>query len=142
MCKFASFLHNPATGEVKVKVLDSHGDTEKQLKLNPQVWREGHYTPAGEIELRITADDRVDKTEYETAFRNRFPSFISFLNWALLQCCDADGKYRGWLDLNGLTSATGLKLPKTVGRWLDLKGLTSAEKAEIRKLRPDLRIYQ
>ena len=33
----------------------------------------------------------------------------------------------GWLDLSGLTSAQGLKLPTTVKGSLDLRGLTSAQ---------------
>ena len=62
MCQFASFFHNPVTQEIKVAVLDSHGETEKQLNLDPTIWREGHYLPAGEIELRLTDDDRVDSS--------------------------------------------------------------------------------
>ena len=129
MCKFASFLHNPLTKEIKVADLDSHGNTEKNLKLDPKIWREGHYTPAGEIELRFTDDDRVDQTEYKTAFVNRFPTFISFLNWALSKIVK-DGVYGGSLGLNGLTSAQGLKLPAKVGRYLDLGAKVRQELAE------------
>jgi hypothetical protein len=124
MCRLASFFHLPATGEVKVAVLDSHGDTEKQLNLDPKIWREGHYTPEGNIELRLTDEDRVDRTEYETAFHNRFPSFINFLNWAFKEIGD---KYGGWLNLSGLTSAKDLVLPKEIGDSLYLNGLTSAK---------------
>ncbi len=125
MCKMASFFHNPLTGEVVVKDLTSHGNTEKALNLNLNIWREGHYTPEGEIELRFNDTDRVDKVEYETAFKNRFPSFVSFLNFAF----DVIGReyYNGSLSLNGLTSAKGLVLPKSIGGWLSLDGLTSAK---------------
>ena len=124
MCKFASFMHRPATGEVKVAVLHSHGETEEQLKLDPKIWREGHYTPQGEIELRLTEDDRVDKVEYETAFRNRFPDFVSFFNWSMQQVMK-NGVYCDSLYLNGLTSLPEkIVLPKECD-YLDLSGLTS-----------------
>ena len=114
MCQFASFLHNPITGEIKVYDLTSHGDTEKELNLDPKIWREGHYLPNGEIELRLTDDDRVDRDEYLTSFKNRFPTFVSFLNWSFERVCK-DGHYEGSLYLNSLTSAKGLVLPKSLG---------------------------
>ena len=126
MCRFASFLHLPSTGEIAVHDLESHGNTEKELKLNNKIWREGHYLPSGEIELRLTEDDRVDPVEYKTTFLNRFPTFIVFLNWALIKT-SIDGKYIGSLDLRGLTSAKDLVLPKSVGGSLYLGGLTSAK---------------
>ena len=116
MCQYCSFLHLPATGEVKVKILDSHGETEKLLKLDPKVWIEGHYLPDGSIDLRLMEDDRVDKVEYETAFKNRFPTFKSFMIWANKQ-------------------------DVTIGSELDLSGLTSKEKEELRKKYPKLIIY-
>ena len=125
MCEFASFFHNPLNGDVAVKVLDSHGETEKALKLNLKVWREGHYLPSGEFELRYD-NDRIDKTEYEETFKQRFPSFISFFTWALREV-DGQTHYKGSLDLSGLTSAEGLVLPEEVSGSLDLRGLTSAE---------------
>ena len=129
MCKYASFFHNPATQEVKVAVLDSHGETEKKLKLNPKIWREGHYLPTGEVELRLTDEDRVDKIEYKTAFMNRFPSFKSFMIWANEQ----DAIVGGPLDLSGLTSAKDLVLPESIGGSLDLSGLTSEERQFVRE---------
>ncbi|MFA5388839.1 MAG: hypothetical protein WC312_03695, partial [Candidatus Omnitrophota bacterium] len=123
MCKYASFFHLPSTGEVKVAVLDSHGETEKKLNLDPKIWREGHYTPDGNIELRFADDDRVDRVEYKTAFENRFPNFKTFMKWANKQ----DVTVGGSLYLNGLTSAKDLVLPKTIGGWLYLSGLTSAK---------------
>ena len=129
MCRFASFLHNPLTGEIAVNDLASHGNTEKALKLDPKIWREGHYLPTGEIELRLQDNDRVDKTEYETAFKNRFPTFVSFLNYSLL-IITKDGVYSGDLDLNGLTSAKDLVLPKSIGGGLYL---SEKIKEELRK---------
>ena len=111
MCKFASFFHNPLNGDVVVSDLLSHGNTETKLKLNNKVWREGHYLPNGTIELRYTADDKVDKVVYEEAFKNRFPRFVDFFNWAMNQVC-ANGVYGDSLDLRGLTSAKGLVLPQ------------------------------
>ena len=136
MCKFCSLFHNPLTGEIKIADLNSHGETERKLNLDPKIWREGHYTPEGKIELRFTEDDRVDKVEYETAFKNRFPTFISFLNWAFKQ----ESYIGGSLYLRGLTSAKGLVLPKEIGGSLDLNGLTSAEKKELRKKYPKIKI--
>ncbi|MFZ2602518.1 MAG: hypothetical protein WAX79_00755, partial [Candidatus Omnitrophota bacterium] len=126
MCKFISFFHSPINGDVVVSDLESHGNTETALKLNNKIWREGHYLSNGEFELRLTADDRVDVIEYNAAFKNRFPTFLSFLNWALDKIC-VDGKYSDSLDLNGLTSAKDLVLPKTIGGSLGLNGLTSAK---------------
>jgi hypothetical protein len=121
MCKYASFFHNPHDNQVCVKVLDSHGETEKELNLNLEVWREGHYTPEGEVELRLTEDDRVDPVEYETAFRNRFPTFNSFIRWANTQNARVER-----LSLDSLKSVEGLDLPKSV-EVLHLNSLTSVE---------------
>ena len=126
MCQFASFFHNPHTGEIVVSDLTSHGNTEQTLKLNLNIWREGHYLPNGEIVLRTTSDDRIDLVEYKNAFVSRFPTFVSFLNWSL-PIITKDGVYESDLDLRGLTSAKDLVLPKTVGGGLDLSGLTSAK---------------
>ena len=46
----------------------------------------------------------------------------------------------GYLYLRGLTSAEGLKLPESIGGYLYLSGLTSAEKDKLRKEYPKLRI--
>ena len=100
--------------------LNSHADTEKQLKLNLNIWREGHYLPTGEFELRFNDGERVDISECKDRFKNRFPSFISFLNWTFKQNID----FGGCLDLNGLTSAKDLVLPKTTGGSLYLSGKT------------------
>ena len=126
MCQFASFLHNPLTGEVAVSDLSSHGNTEKELKLDPKVWCEGHYLPGGEIRLRLPDDTRVEKLEYEERFRERFPAFVSFFAWAMKQT-GKDKLWPGDLNLNGLTSAKGLTLPQSIGGWLSLDGLTTAE---------------
>ena len=72
MCQYASFFHNPLTGEVQVSVLDSHGETEKKLNLDPEIWQDGHYLPNGEFQLRLTGDEKIDKVEYEEKFRNLF----------------------------------------------------------------------
>jgi hypothetical protein len=123
MCNFASFFHNPLNGDIVIHDLNSHGNTEQKLKLNLNIWREGHYLPTGKFELRLTDTDKVDKVECEERFKNRFPTFISFLNWTFKQ----EGCKSGWLELNGLTSAKDLVLPKTIGGWLYLNGLTSAK---------------
>src|SRR4030043_337101 len=131
MCQFISFHHKPTTGDIAVAVLASHSDTEQRLKLNLALWREGHYTPNGEAELRFTDDDRVNKAEYKQSFLNRFPTFVSFFNWCMEQTNQKekyDGQlYLSGLYLSGLTSAKDLVLPKTVGGGLYLSGLTSAK---------------
>ena len=126
MCKFISFHHKPIDGEIAVSVLDSHSDTEKNLKLNLKLWREAHYLPDGKVDLRFTDDDKIDREEYRNAFLNRFPTFISFFNWCLIKTNQRE-KYGGSLYLSALTSAEGLVLPKEIGGWLDLSALTSAE---------------
>jgi hypothetical protein len=136
MCQYASFFHNPVTKEVKVKVLDSHGETEKALKLDPKIWREGHYLPGGEIELRLTDDDRVNKDEYMTAFKNRFPTLRSFMLWA-----NQFDVTVGSLNLGGLTSAKDLVLPKDFNGSLYLNGLTTEERQKVRNRYLNVRIY-
>lgn len=91
------------------------------MKLDPKIWREGHYTPDGEIELRLTSDDRVDSVEYKNAFVSRFPTFISFFNWSMEQVVK-DGKYSGSLDLRSLTSLPEkIVLPEKISGYLDLR---------------------
>ena len=133
MCQFISFHHKPTTGDIAVAVLDSHSDTEQRLKLNLALWREGHYTPNGEAELRFTDDDRVNKAEYKQSFLNRFPTFVSFFNWCMEQTNQKE-KYDGQLYLRGLTSAKGLVLPKTVGGGLYLSDKVRAELKAMGKL--------
>ena len=103
--------------------MNSHANTEKKLELNLNIWREAHYLPDGKFELRFNDTDRVDKAEYEESFRNRFSTFISFLNWAFKQ----ESYLGGSLDLRGLTNTEGLVLPKEIGGSLDLRGLTNTE---------------
>ena len=139
MCEFASFFHCITNGEVAVYDLESHGNTEQKLNLNKNIWREGHYLSTGEFELRYNNEDRIDKVEYKTAFRNKFPTFVIFLNWALKEIVK-NGKLDGSLNLRGLTSAKDLVLPQTVGGYLYLNGLTSADKEELRKKFPYITI--
>jgi hypothetical protein len=116
MCNFISFFHHPETGEIKVADLNSHGETEKHLKLNPAgPYREGHYTPDGEIELRITYDDKergIVQKNIEEKLRQKFPSFWDFLRWCLKEM-GQEKIFGGHLDLGSLTSLPeGVKLPK------------------------------
>ena len=120
MCQFISFFHRPDNGDIAVYDLQSHGNTEEHLKLNKNLWAEGHYTPKGELILR--QDGNHDQLEIETRFKNRFPNFVAFAIWCFRQ--EITGIE--WLDLSGLTSAEGLVLPAGI-ETLDLSGLTSAE---------------
>ena len=132
MCEFCSFFHNVTNGDVAVHDLKSHGNTENKLNLNKNIWREGHYLPDNHFELRFNPDDRVDQQECKDKFKNRFPTFVSFLSWALKEVAP-DGDYNGLLDLGGLTSAKDLVLPKTVSGSLDLGGKTYSSIAEAKK---------
>ena len=137
MCRFISFFHNPKTGDLAVKDLNSHGETEMALNLNLKVWREAHYTPNGNIELRFNEGDEIPEN-YKEHFKEKFPTFSSFFNYCIMST-GQDKVFPGSLDLRGLTSAKGLVLPKEVGS-LDLRGLTSEERSELRIKYPTLLI--
>ena len=124
MCEFISFWHKPLTGDIAVSNLNSHSETYATLKLD-NCWREAHYTPDGVIELRFNPGE-IKPELYEEHFRERFPTFTSFFNWAIMSCTK-EGVFSGNLDLSGLTSVKDLVLPETVGGYLDLSGLTSAK---------------
>ena len=137
MCQFASLFHNPITGEVKIHDLNSHGNTEKKLKLDLKVWREGHYLPNGKFELRFNLDDRFDKQECEERFARQFPDFISFLNW----CFEQREYLNGSLDLSSLTTLDPkVKLPEKIGSYLYLRSLNYQEKQELKKKYPQFTI--
>ena len=124
MCRTCSFFHNPLTGDIVVSDLSSHSETEKALKLNLKVWREGHYLPNGEVECRVSEEDRVTRDECDARMKLRFPTFVSFFNWAMREL---NYTVKGSLDLSGLTSAKDLVLPTSLGGSLYLSGLTSAK---------------
>ena len=63
MCQFISLFHNPLNGDIAVADLNSHSKTEKQLKLNKAIWREGHCRPDGSVELRVEPNDRQTQRE-------------------------------------------------------------------------------
>ena len=133
----ASFFHNPINGDILVSDLSSHSETEEKLKLNLKVWDEGHYLPNGEIECRVKPDSKITQEECNERLKNKFPTFVSFFNWAVdngaiiggsldLSGCDLKGiklpdTVGGWLYLSGC-DLKGIKLPKTVGGSLDLSG--------------------
>ena len=81
MCKMVSFWHNPINGDLAVYDLMNHSVTQKQLNLNEKVWREGHYLPDGTVECRVTDADRTTQEECNERLKNRFPTFMDFLNW-------------------------------------------------------------
>ena len=112
MCRFISFHHNPISGDVVVSDLESHSDTEEKLKLNLNVWREGHYLPNGEVELRLCDNDRVDTDEYKSSFLKKYPTFASFFKFALRET-NQEKKYKGSLDVRGC-DLKGIKLPENV----------------------------
>jgi hypothetical protein len=117
---------------VAVYNLESHGDTEKHLNLNNKVWCEGHYLPSGKVICRVNDEARTTQQECEDRLLNRFPTFISFLNWCLKETKQEES-YSGSLSLDGLTSAKELVLPKTIGGSLSLNGLTSAKELVLPK---------
>jgi hypothetical protein len=142
MCEFISFLHRPDNGDIAVWDLNSHSNTQYKLNLHEPLWCEGHYLPDGEIVCRIHDKCGASCDECVERLRNKFPSFLSFLNWCFSQNIDkikslylssltsAQGltlpQGIKTLYLSSLTSAKGLTLPQGI-KWLDLRGLTSAQ---------------
>ena len=126
VCKIASGFINPKTFQVKIAVLDSHSETMVKLGLQdgdkPNGWREMHYLPRGGAKCRVLPLDAHTAEECEEAVRAKWPSFIEFWNWAWENGASLEGN---GLNLNGLTSAAGLKLPEGI-EWVSLNGLTSA----------------
>ena len=111
MCEFASFFHNPKTGEIKVWDLMSHGNTEEKLKLDLNVWREGHYKPSGEVVCRVTEED--EKKSYTEKYctemlKQKLPTFNAFLKYALLRL---PKKYEGSLNVRGC-DLKGVEIPE------------------------------
>jgi len=90
MCQFASFKFRPC-GDVPVVVADpnSHGETEKALKLPPDAgadsWHDGHYLPDGTVECRGVEGDTLTPMQCESAIRARWPTFTAFWGWAMRQ---------------------------------------------------------
>ena len=138
MCKFIYFFHTPnELGDIDIVVsyLSSHWDTEKKLKLNNKVWYEGHYTPSGDIYLRFP-DDNKKPENYNEHFRNRFPTFVSFFNWCIVETKQTE-KFCGSLDVGGC-DLKGIKLPTSICgslyvRGCDLKGIKLPENVEVIK---------
>ena len=102
-----------------VSDLVSHANTEEKLKLNKNVWREGHYTPKGNLILRFGNND-IKPDNYEENFKSRFPSFNNFFNWCLMET-KQEKKYNGSLNVSGC-DLKGIKLPETIGGSLDVSG--------------------
>jgi len=86
MCRYISFFHHPQTHDVLVSDLNSHGNTERDLKLDPDgPYREGHYLPDGEIECRLADEDikaGCTTADCEAAIRAKWPTFNDFEEWA------------------------------------------------------------
>ena len=110
MCQFISFFHRPDTGDIAVWDLNSHSNTGKHLKLNLNLWCEGHYLPDGTIEARIHDKIRESQKECEDRIKTKFPTFLDFLNW----CFKQDINIVTSLDLSSLTNAKGLVIPQGV----------------------------
>ena len=115
MCNFISFFHRPDNGDIEVYDLTSHSNTQKYFGFNESLWCEGHYLPNGNVDCRITDNNKPTQAECEERLKNKFPSFIEFMNWCFTKkICGIET-----LDLRSLTSAEGLKLPEGI-KWLDL----------------------
>src|SRR4030042_188264 len=132
MYQFASFFFDPATGDIKVWDLTSHGETERHLGLDPNgPYREGYYLLDGTIQARVTEDDAETGAACAARMRSRFPSLGAFLAWAVPQAkpgttLDLDGTPVTELaPLAGLTQLTTLDLAGTpVTELAPLAGLT------------------
>ena len=97
MCRLASFFHNPSTGDLAVYDITSHSETEKKLNLNLKIWWEGHYLPHGEVECRVTDEDRITQKECNERLKRQYPTFVKFFNW----CIENKAIIGGGLDLRG-----------------------------------------
>lgn len=102
MCRFASFLHNPARQELAVFNLLSHSETQQHLQLTESMgWYEGHYTcpcwhrRGSIIECRVPGG--ID-TVMDSFVKSKWPTFFSFLKWALKNGANIEGA-----DENGKT---------------------------------------
>ena len=96
MCRFASFKYNlnqPAMHDVIVADWFSHGNTEKMTgKTEKDLWYDGHYLPEGNIECR-TPDGT--SSAMQKIIRERWPTFVDFMRWALTQVPDPNIKDSG-----------------------------------------------
>ncbi len=129
MCQFVSFFHNTNTGRIRVYDLCGHSETSEALKLDLDVWREGHYLPDGTVECRVVDTDRKTSEECNERLLVKWPTFSDFLKMCLGVVGD---KYNGWLYLSGC-DLKGVKLPESISGWLylsgcDLKGVKLPEK--------------
>ena len=115
MCKFISFFHRPDNGDIALSNLNSHEDTQKKLNLNNNLWREGHYTPDGAVECRVTGADYVSRAECEERIKFKYPTFTDFFNYAMVCVCK-NGVFNGFLDLSSLTSAEREEIRKKYGK--------------------------
>ena len=146
MCQYISFFHRPDNGDIAVYDLTSHSKTQQYLKLNLNLWCEGHYTPQGEIVCRVGKNENITELDCNERLRAKYSTFADFAHWCIDQnkivaseniylsgLTSAVGlvlptSIGGGLYLSGLTSAVGLVLPTSIGSELNLSGLTSAEK--------------
>ena len=130
MCKFISFWYKPSNMDLAVWDLSHHHNTSKKLKLNDKIWREGHYTPDGEIECRVLDSDKYTQEECNDRLHRRYPTFQKFLKYCMdnipdnyegslyLQECDLKDitlptKLRGNLYLFGC-DLKGIKIPENL----------------------------
>ena len=79
MCQFISFFHRPDNGDIGVYDVTSHGKTEEHLKLNKNLWREGHWLPGGELICRVLPEDKTTAEECADRMLNRFKKFDDFV---------------------------------------------------------------
>ena len=116
MCQFASFWHRPDNGDLAVFDLESHSNTQEKLKLNENLWREGHYLVNGTIECRVEDRDRQTQEECNNRLLNRFSTFSQFFNWAIRKS-KQQKKYSGSLYLRGC-DLKGITLPESIGGYI------------------------
>ena len=137
MCQFASFFFDPATGDIKVWDLMSHGETERHLVLDPKgPYREGHYLLDGTIQARVTEDDAETGAACAARMRSRFPSVGAFLAWAVPQAKPVTTLDLGGTPVTELAPLAGLTQLTT----LDLDGTPVTDLAPV--TRPGLTIMR
>lgn len=85
MCQMAAFLYNYEGKKLSLKFFDmeSHSNCQEAFPECSEAnkWHEGHYTPQGEIMLRLPDKDKRNKAA-EEVLKAKYPTFDALI-WGL-----------------------------------------------------------